>query len=127
MVCLFPKLIELILQVYFNRLQAFHWSLDGQTHLDSFLLFINPAMIRKLVHHMEAEARWFSGDQFDFDFVQDEFLAFLGIVLAPAVLCGKNEPLDALWSQDYGCDIFWHNMARNRFCSITHHTWFDDD
>ena len=77
-----------------------------KTHLDSFLLFINPAMIRKILNHTNAEARRVNGDQFDFGLGEDEFLAFLGLLLARGVLCAKNEPLDVLWSRDYGCDIF---------------------
>ena len=79
-----------------------------KTHLDSHFLFINPAMIRKILKHTNAsaEARRVNRDQFDFGLGKDEFLASLGLLSARGVLCAKNEPLNALWSRDYGRDIF---------------------
>ena len=68
-----------------------------KTHFDSFLLFINPAIIRIILNHMNTEARRVNGDQYDFGLGEDEFQAFLGLLLTRGVLCAKNEPLDALW------------------------------
>ena len=76
------------------------------------------------MHHTDSEDRWVSGDQFDFGLVENEFLAYLGLLLAHGVLCAKTEPLDALWYQGYDHDIFWYAMARNHFWSIMHYIQF---
>ena len=90
-----------------------------KTHLNSFLLLSHRAMVHKIVYHMDAEAIWVKGDLFDFSLLEDEFLAILGLLLVHGMLCANNEPLYALWSQDYDCDIFWHTIAKNRY-SIMH-------
>ena len=97
----------------------------AKPRLDAFLLLIDPTIIRRTVQHTIAEAQRVHGSAFNLGLDEDEFLAILGLVLA-RVLCARNEPLDALWSKDYGRDIFRNTMTRTRFKQITRFIRFDD-
>ena len=97
-----------------------------KTPSDFFFLFIDSTMIRAIIDNTNKEHQRVNGEQSDLGLAEDEFLAFLGLVYARGVLLAKNDPVSAMWSKDYGRDIFRNTMPRNRFVEILRYLRFDD-
>ena len=70
--------------------------------MDAFLLFLPSSMIRHIITSTEAAHTRVHGDGYYLCLGEDEFLAFLSILIARGVLQGRNEPPAGLWSTDDG-------------------------
>ena len=97
-----------------------------KTCLDAFLLFFDPAMLRRIISCTELEAKRVKGEDFDLLLSESEFLAYIGLLIARGVLRAKNEPLNALFSETYGRGIFRDTMTRKRFKEIHQFLRFDE-
>ena len=124
----FPNLVEQMLHMYSNRLLPFvcklhNWSLTliPFTFSSTQLWFIKFQITQMLRH---ALVNW---DQFDFRLEEDELLPFWGFFWhMDYCVLGMGHCINALWSWDFGHDMFCSTMAKNRFCIITRYIQFDD-
>lgn len=96
------------------------------SELESLLMMIDPHIIKLVIEHTNKEASRQLKEKFDKPIDEAEFLAFLGLYIARGVLIARNEPVHALWSQEYGRDLFCKTMPRNRFQEICRFLRFDD-
>lgn len=93
--------------------------------MEAFFLFLDRTMVQLIVKCTNEEAKLQKGEQYDLNLDEDEFMAFIGLVIARGVFCARNEPVDALWSDKYGRSIFKSTMARDRFLDILRYLRFD--
>ena len=59
-------------------------------------------MVSLIVKFTNKEAKLQKGENYDLKLDETELTAFIALVIAQGLLCGRNEPIEALWSEKHG-------------------------
>ena len=92
--------------------------------ISAFRLFVNESMLKIIKNCTETEANRILNSE-NFQLPIEELESFLGLCFARGIFVSKNTPINYLWSDKWGVNIFKNTMGRDRFKSILRFIRFD--
>ena len=97
---------------------------------EAFRLFFNDDMVRHILLYTNMHAREIKekSDSFRWekDLTEEEFFAFLGLLILSGVQKSKNQCLSELWHDQWGLAVFPATMSINQFRNIQRALRYDD-